>query len=126
MKKYQPKQIEKHLENLYDTYRDMLQEYANEVMKNKIIPHLHEKELSFCMMNGWPQVYNKQGERQPLPKIIENLCDVCDPNCDPIKYYFNDYNPFAQNFSELDIKILNRSLPAPYASIFLVQPLLGR
>lgn len=103
MKKYQPKQVENDLSRIYENYRDTLHQYANEIMKSKIIPYLKEKQLSFVVMNGWPEVYNKVGERQKLPKVIENLCNICDPTGDKILYYFRDYNPFDQNFSDLSI-----------------------
>lgn len=103
MNKYQPKQIEIGMKKLHDQYRDMLQKYADEIMEKKIIPYLNDKQLSFCMMNGWPQVYDVNGDRKPLPKVLENLMEVCDPEGDKIAYYFNDYNPFKQNFSDLDI-----------------------
>jgi hypothetical protein len=106
--KHTPKQIEMKLKKLHQEYLDKVEKLANEVMQETIEPYLESKDLSFCVMNGFMQTYDVNGDSVKLPKKLINLLDVCDPEGNSFYYSFRDYNPHNQNFNENDIRKFNK------------------
>lgn len=99
------KSINNELEKLNKQYQEMLADYALKVFNEKVIPVCLENGLSYCTMNGFPQFYDKTGKRQPMPKKLYRIFEDCHTKeGDPLHFYFiEDFNPFNQNFSKLDI-----------------------
>lgn len=99
------KAINDELAKLNKQYQQMISDYTMKIFNEKIIPVCLEEGLSYCTMNGFPQFYNKDGIRQPMPKKLYRIFEDCHTKeGDPLHFYFvEDFNPFDQNFSKLDI-----------------------
>lgn len=99
------KAINEGLVKLNKHYQQMISDYAVKVFNEKVIPVCLENGLSYCTMNGFPQFYNKDGLRQPMPKKLYRIFEDCHTKeGEPLHFYFvEDFNPFDQNFSKLDI-----------------------
>ena len=99
------KAINEGLVKLNKHYQQMISDYAVKVFNEKVIPVCLENGLSYCTMNGFPQFYNKDGIRQPMPKKLYRIFEDCHTKeGEPLHFYFvEDFNPFDQNFSKLDI-----------------------
>lgn len=99
-----PSQIKKELETLHDQYLEGIASLARDVMDSKLKPYLNDKGLSLTCMNGCLQCYDSEGNLQDLPKVVENLLEICAPCGHRFIYELPDYNPFKHNFSDLDTK----------------------
>ena len=107
--KYQPKQIQSKLDKINLAYEKALYALAGEVMEYKIKPLLIKKQLSFAVINGNPRVYDRAGFNQAVPKEIINIFDnVRDIEGYTLGYKLPDFNPFNQDFNQLDIDSFNR------------------
>lgn len=99
------KSINTKLEKIAKQYEDTIKAYATTIFNDKVIPICLEKGLSYCTMNGFPQFYDKEGNRVEMPKKLYSIFEGCyTKEGDPLHFYFvDDFNPFNQNFSKLDI-----------------------
>ena len=105
-----PSQIKKELEKLHDQYLEGINKLAQKVMNDKLKPYLTEKGLALVCMNGFLQCWDCSDNPQELPKVVQNLLDINAPCGHPFIYELPDFNPFNQNFSDLDIKAFNKSV----------------
>lgn len=110
MSKYSPKDIEKRLQKLHDQYLEGVENLAQEVMDHRLSEYLTRKGLSFCVMNGFAECYDKNGDPQELPVVVYNLYNVRDPEGNLFMYSLPDFNPFEQDFSDLNIQAFNKRM----------------
>lgn len=99
------KSINNALSKLHKEYEERILDYARKIFKEKVVPVCLEKGLSYCTMNGFPQFYNKDGVRQPIPKKLHSIFENCHTKDGYVLhfYFVEDFDPFDQNFSQLDI-----------------------
>lgn len=127
MSKHTPSKLQKKIDRLRQAYLDSLEQLANQVFEERIVPYCKEKRLSFVMMNGFPRFVNEQGAYVSTPTFVVNLAELYDDDGTRFIWQLNKefkFNPVI-DFNQVDIDHHNkRSANRPLCE-YLFSPAFG-
>jgi hypothetical protein len=99
-----PKKLQNQIDKLYnDVYLKEFENTAKNYFDEKIKPYCVKNKLSFSVMNGIPRMVNQENQYVRIPKIIENILDISDPEGIRIIWYLPNYKYSEKaDFNEAD------------------------
>ncbi len=105
--------IMNHLKAIEQAKQDGMEQLAIILFNTTIKPLLERRGLGYTTMNGCPSVYDINGDQKPMPKVMEKYFNIYDESGGPLYYWYPEYNPHKQNFSDNDIKAFNKRPKQP-------------